>query len=179
MTGVVDLNKARLERTVRRGYRNWVSQFGEGFGLKTCISHISLKSLVILAQGTDKSTFYLFDLIMGLQNMGSGFEFNELDPEEKMAVMERHLFLLDRIRFEYMKRLGWLERYPGEELTMIELILNFDQLAPRLQAEIPALCRDHPAYDKFCDMNFIDKDELIRKLIPEALKEIQDHSTTL
>jgi len=172
MTDVVDIKKARLDAAVRKGYRNWISQFKEDFGLKTCLPHISFKALVFLAQGRDKSTFYLYDLIMNLQHLGSGFEFNELNPKEKIAVIDRYLFLLDRIRFEYMKRLGWLESYPGEEFSLVELIIHFDQLGPGLQAKIPVLSRDHPSYDKFCALNAFEKEELIRKLIVEALKEI-------
>ena len=102
MTGVVDIRKARLSVAVRRGFRNWKSQLNEEFGLETRLSQLSQKTLTFLAQGRDKSTFYLYDLIMNLQNLGSGFEFNDLNPKEKMAVIDRYLFLMDRIRFEYI-----------------------------------------------------------------------------
>jgi hypothetical protein len=140
MRGVVDLEKARLDMAVKRGFRNWASQLGEDFGIKTHLSHISLKSLAFLA-------FYLF--------------------------------LLDRIRFEYMKRLGWLKGYPGEQFTLVELIIDFDQLAPDLGAKTPELSQGHRAYDRFSRMGAFEREELIRKLIPKAIKEIQDYSTTL
>ena len=96
-----------------------------------------------------------------------------------MTVMDRHLFLLDRIRFEYMKRLGWLDSYPGQEFTLIELVIKFDQIAPGMQAISPVLNKDHPDYEKFCDMGSLEKEELIRKLLSVALKEMENHSTTL
>ena len=179
MTEVVEIRKARLGMAVRKGYRNWNSQFKENFGLETHLSDLSTKTLVSLAHGKEKSTFYLLDLIMNLQNLGSGFEFSELDPKEKMAVLDRYLFLLDRIRFEFMKRLGWLDTYPGEEVAVVDFVLRFEQLAPRLQADTPTLSRDHAAYDDFCRMNTFGREELVRKLIPKALKHIEDHSTTL
>ena len=179
MEHVVDLEKARLEKMAQRGYRNWISQLGEDFQLGTRPSHISIEALGLLARGKETSVFYLYDLIMNLQNLGSGFEFNELNPKEKMAVIDRYLFLIDRIRFEYMKRLGWLEDYPGEEFALVELIIRFEQLAPGLQAKTPALSRNHPAYSRFCNMNDLEREEFIRKLIPKALNKIQDHSTTL
>ena len=126
-------------------------------------------------KGGGNSHFYLYDLIMNLQGFGSGFEFNELDTKEKMMVMDRHLFLLDRIRFEYMKRSGCLKKYPGESFPIAELIINFDQLAPGMQAKIPELSSDHPAYKDYCKMEPFAKEELIRKLLHETLKEIQDH----
>jgi hypothetical protein len=179
VTGVVDLNRARLEKVVRKGYRNWTKQFGEDFGLLTSLSDISIKTLAFLAMGRGNSPFYLYDLIMNLQKLGSGFEFHELGPKDKMSVIDRYLFLQDRIRFEYMKRLGWLESYPGEEFTLVDLVLSFDRLAPDLQAKTPVLTKDHPAYSKFCNMTPFEREELIRKLVAKAVGEIHDHSTTL
>ena len=124
--------------------------------------------------GKEKSPFYLYDLIMNLLNLGSGFEFNELHSKQKMTVVDRYLFLLDRIRFEYMKRLGWLERYPGEDFTLVDFVIHFEELAPGLQTKTPILSRNHPAYDKFSKMGAFEKEEFIRKLIPKALKEMPD-----
>jgi hypothetical protein len=179
MTGIVDIKEVRMNMAVRRGYRNWKSQFQENFGRETRLCDISTKTLAQLALGKDKSTFFLFDIIMNLQSLGSGFEFSELKPQEKMSVMDQYLFLLDRIRFEYMKRLGWLEAYPGEEFALVDLVLRFEELVPRFQTATPLLSRDHAAYPEFRDMSAFEREELIRKLIPKALKEIQDQSTTL
>ena len=179
MEDVVDLEKARLEKMARRGYRNWISQLGEEFKLETRPSHISIEALGLLARGKETSVFYLYDLIMNLQDLGSGFEFNELKPKDKMAVIDRYLFLLDRIRFEYMKRLGWLEGYPGEEFTLVELITRFEQLEKELHGKTPSLSQHHPSYSRFCMMNDLEREELIRKLIPKALNKIQGQSTTL
>ena len=179
MNDVVDLATVRLEQKTRKGYQNWVSRLSEDFGLTTRLDHISIKTLRFLAQGKGENSFYIYDLIMNLQGLGSGFEFNKLDAKDKMTVMDRYLFLLDRIRFEYMKRLGWLESYPGEEFALVELVVKFDRLAPGMQARPPLLCKDHPGYEAYCKMNPFEKEEFIRKLIPEAIKEIQSHSTTL
>ena len=174
MKEVVDLEKARLALTAKKAYRNWASKLGESFSSETQLSHLSLKSLVFLAQAKTKSPFYLYDLIMNLMNLGSGFEFNELPSKQKMAVVDRYLFLLDRIRFEYMKRLGWLERYPGEDLTLVDLVVRFEELAPGLQTKPPLLSPKHPEHERFSKMGAFEKEEFIRKLIPKALKEMQD-----
>jgi hypothetical protein len=174
MKDVVDLEKARLVLAAKKAYRNWASKLGESFSSETKLSHLSLSSLVFLAQGKEKSPFYLYDLIMNLLNLGSGFEFNELHSKQKMAVVDRYLFLLDRIRFEYMKRLGWLERYPGEDFTLVDFVIRFEELAPGLQTKTPLLSRNHPDYEKFSKMGAFEKEEFIRKLIPKALKEMLD-----
>ena len=174
MKNIIDIEKARLEMMVKRGYRNWASQFGENFDAATCLRHISFKTLTFLAQGGEKNSFYLYDLIMNLLSLGSGFEFNELHSKQKMVVVDRYLFLLDRIRFEYMKRLGWLESYPGQEIPLVDLVVQFEALAPGLQTKTPLLSREHTSYDKFSKMGAFEREELIRRLIPEALREIQD-----
>ena len=179
MPQVIDLKEGKLQLSVKRGFRNWTSRFKEDFGPDTRLCHLSFKTLSYLAQGKDKGAFYLYDLIMSLKNLGSGFEFHELAPKNKMAVMDLHLFLLDRIRFECMKRLGWLEAYPGEAFTLVELIIQFDRLAPGLQAEIPLLSEDHPDYPTFFAVNTFDKEVFIRKLIPKLMKEIEGYSDTL
>ncbi len=179
MSRVIDLEKGRLLVAVKRGYRNWETRFKESFGPETKLSHISPETLAYLAQGKDKGTFYIYDLIMNLQNLGSGFEFNELSPKKKMALIDQYLFVLDRIRFECMKRLGWLKSYPGEQYPLVELIVNFDKLAPSLEAEIPLLAQGHNSHEEYEAMTTNDKEAFIRKLIPKALEEIQNYSTTL
>jgi len=176
---VVDLQEGRLLMAVKRGYRNWESRFEEEFGLKTRLSEISLETLSYLACGKETGAFYIYDLIMGVQGWGSGFEFNELSPKKKMSVIDQHLFLLDRTRFECMKRLGWIEDYPGEEFSLVELITQFEKLAPGVQAKIPTLSQDHPGYEEYSRLNAFDQEVFIRKLIPEALAEVQDSSITL
>ncbi len=179
MSRVFDLEECRLLRAVKRGYRNWESRFGQELGLKTSFSHLSLETLSYLAQGKEKGAFYLYDLILSLMGWGSGFEFNELSSKKKMAVIDRYLFLLDRIRFECMKRLGWIDEYPGEEFAIVELITQFEKLAPGLHAKIPHLSRDHVSHEEYSGMDALDRDVFIRKLIPKAVAEIQDYSTTL
>lgn len=179
MSEVIELQKARLGMAVRRGFRNWRSQLKEDFDIDTRCSSLSKKNLLFLVQGKEESNFFLFDLIMHLDDLGSGFEFNALNPKKKMAVMDRYLFLLDRLRFEYMKRLGWLSEYPGERHTLVELILHFDRLEKELQGTPPLLSPDHPGFDKFIRMNPLQREEFIRALIPKALKALEDHSTTL
>jgi hypothetical protein len=116
---------------------------------------------------------------MNLKNMGSGFEFYDLSPEEKIEVIDEYLFFLDMIRFECMKRLGWLESYPGEEISLAELIIRFDKLAPLLQAKVPVLDKSHPAFERFKDLDTMDKESFVRKMIPKAIGEFQSYSTTL
>lgn len=179
MTKIIDLEEGRIRVALSKGFRNWKSKFNESFGRDTKLGDLSFETLSFLAQGKDKATFYLYDLIMNLHEWGSGFEFNDLSPKQKMAVIDRFLFVLDRIRFECMKRLGWLESYPGEEYTLVSMVIGFESIAPSLEAEVPVLSREHPCYKDYAAMQTYDREGLIRRLIPKALKEIRNQSSTL
>ncbi|MGD9159262.1 MAG: hypothetical protein PVG39_12695 [Desulfobacteraceae bacterium] len=172
MSEIVDIEKARLELRTRRGFKNWAGRFECGFGMSTRMEDIPGKALTFLAEGNQKCSFYYYDLIMNLKSMGSGFNFNELEPAHKMVVIDIHLFLLDRARYEYMKRLGWLSYYPGEEFPIVDLVMNFDDLAPDIQARPVILSRSHPFYMEYMSKNLFEREEIIRKLIPEALNRI-------
>jgi len=173
MTQVINLEKGRTELLSKKAFRNWKSRFKENFTPKTCLGHISLETLSFLAQGKDKSTFYLYDLIMVLNHLGSGFEFNELSPGNKMRVIDQYLFLLDRIRYECMKRLGWLTHYPGEEISLLEMITRFETLAPNLQGQIPTMDPEFAGSKEFFSVSIYEKEGIVRKLIPRLLKELQ------
>ncbi|RJR21450.1 MAG: hypothetical protein C4582_07855 [Desulfobacteraceae bacterium] len=172
MSRVIGMEQGRLLLLVKKGFRNWISRFQEEFDARTTLSDISLKTMSFLAQAQDRETFYLYDLIMALKEWGSGFEFNELEPRKKMAVIDQYLFLLDQIRFECMKRLGWLESYPGQDIPLVEMILQFEILAPRVQAQIPLLSPAHPRYKEYQAMNTFDRESFVRKLIPGLLTEM-------
>lgn len=170
MSRVVDFDKVRTEAGAQRGYRNWKSRFQESFEADTRAADLSDSTLAFLAQGSEESAFYLYDLIMNVLHLGSGFEIRELRAADRMAVMDRYLFVLDRLRFEIMKRLGWLEGYPGEEVSLVDMIVQYEDIAPGLQARVPTLCRTHPGYATFESVSAIEKESFIRKLIPEALE---------
>jgi hypothetical protein len=173
MTQVINLEKGKARILAKRAFRNWKSRFKEDFSPETCLGHISLETLSFLAQGKDKSTFYLYDLIMGLNHLGSGFEFNDLSPKNKMRVIDQYLFLLDRIRYEGMKRLGWVKNYPGEEISLLEMITRFETLAPNLQGQIPMMNPDYAGSKEFFSVTTYEKEGVVRKLIPKLMKELQ------
>lgn len=170
MTQVVDLDRARHEAAVRRGYRNWRSRFQEDFHGATRTGDLSDATLLSLSQGSEEAAFYLYDLIMSVLHLGSGFEIRALSPEDRLRVMDRYLFLLDRLRFEIMRRLGWVDAFPGEDETLVDLVTQYDTLAPALQAGVPELSRDHPDYEAYQSVSALEKESFIRRMIPAALE---------
>ena len=179
MPKVVSFEKSRRLLAAKRGFRNWNSRFHEHFDLETRLGDVSFKVLSFLAQGKDRGTFYLYDLIMSLKGLGSGFEFNEVNPATKMLIIDHYLFLLDRIRFECMKRLHWIESYPGQNLALVDLVVEFENLGLSLQARIPQLSREHPAFVEFSALIPYDRESFIRKMIPALMKEIKSYADSL
>lgn len=179
MGKVVDIEKRKSANRIKKAFRNWVSGFKEDFSEDTRICDLSYSTLSYLARAKDDAPFYMYDLIMNLLDMGSGFEFYELSRDKKLFVMDCYLYLLDRIRFELMKRLGWIEEYPGEDMTIVQLITIFKGMETTVYSTLPVLSREHPDYQRFLRMNEFEKEEFIRRLIPRALKKIDSYSTTL
>lgn len=169
MDRVVELDKARREAAVRRGFRNWRSRFEEDFTDSTRAKDLSDPTLGLLSRGNEEGAFYLYDLIMGLLHLGSGFEIRTLAPEDRLRVMDRYLFLLDRLRFEVMRRLGWVDALPGADHSLVELITHYETLAPAMQARVPELSPDHPDHEAFRAVGTLEQESFIRKLIPAAL----------
>ena len=179
MSDVIDLKRRRVTRGARRAFRNWKNRFKEDFDLDARLSGISMRTLCFLARGREDSTFYLYDLIMNVLGTGSGFEFNLLESEDKMRITDRYLFLLDQVRYECMRRLGWIKACPGEVFTIVELIEDFDSLAPSVHAGIPKLAPSHPRYEEFTKLTAFEKESFIRGLIPAVLRELEGYSSTL
>ena len=111
---VVEMGEARLERAVSRGYRNWKTQFGEDFGRATKLSDLSPETLAFLTRGGDRSTFYLFDLIMSIQNLPIS-ELLEHDhwPADaneqaigKVVEQLLNLFHINRKKMQYLEENG-------------------------------------------------------------------------
>jgi len=171
MNPVVDIEEARRRVAVRRGYRNWRTRFGETFDEATRAGDLTDPTLMFLAGGNDEAAFYIYDLVMNLLELGSGFEIRELQPQDRMRVMDRYLFLIDRFRFEIMRRLGWLDPLEGEEFSLVELIQGYEKIVPALQAVVPSLGSGHPEYAQFQGISALEKESFIRKLIPKAMDE--------
>ncbi len=173
---LIDLEEKRLGIAVKKAYRNWRYKFKENYNADTRPSDISDAALSFLVQGKGKDVFYLYDLIMNLLGFGSGFKFNELSPRKKMETIDRYLVLLDTVRFECMKRLGWLERYPGDYLTFVELVLDFDSIVSDIRSEKFQLRPDHEDYNRYNNLPLFEKEIFVRNMIPAAIEKFQRYA---
>ncbi len=172
---VVTLENAKLKKIIKKAFRNWTNAFKENFDETTTPASISLETLNILAACKDDVGFYLYDLIMNLREMGSGLDFYNLDGQDRLIVLDIYLFLLDRFRFEAMRRLGWLTNYPGRDTTIVEMVLCYEDIHRTMERSVPELSSDHSLYDEYISASDYEREGIVRRLIPELIRHIVGH----
>ena len=106
---------------------------------------------------------------MGCLGLGTPLKFDFLTTAQRMKVMDIHLFLLDQARFEMMRRLNWLHRYPGERYSLLSMVLDFDHIRAECRGKVPELAVTHPDYEHFRRLITREKECFIRRLLPAAL----------
>jgi hypothetical protein len=169
MAKIVNLKSYRDKALEKRSFDPWQKRFGETYKSLTRLSDLSEKTLYYLALPGDNSSNAFYELIMGALDLGSGSEFHYLQNEDQLRVVDIHLFLADQVRFELMRRLGWLENFPAENNTLLEMIQKTDELKAKSRETAPTLVQSHPEYHNYQKLTRGDKEVLIRRLLQDAL----------
>ena len=139
MKKIVDLQTYRLKAVEQRGFGPWRKRFAESFDSKTRLADLSDQTLYFLAQPGEPSAFAYYEVIMGILNLGPAAKFHYLASADQMRVVDLHLFLSDQVRFEMMRRLGWIEDFEGLKYSILELIQKFDEIKERCRLNPPVL----------------------------------------
>ncbi|MBF0527404.1 MAG: hypothetical protein HQK56_20165 [Deltaproteobacteria bacterium] len=84
--------------------------------------------------------------------------------------MDVHLFILDQIRFECMRRLDWITGFAGEQYPLVTLVLECDSIKPGFQPFFPDLKSTHPKYEDFMRLGKMDGESVLRREIPRAIE---------
>ncbi len=174
MARIVDLELYRRQQRAQQGLKAWRNRFGWNFGSDTRLMDIPDRIVGIQASPGLSSTVAFYELIMGLLGYRPELSFEELDGRDQSKVLDIHLFLADNFRFEVMFRLGWLERFSGRRLTLLEMVLDFQRVRQLSFGDPPALASSHPGYGHYRRMVLLDRQVMIRKLIPKALEAFED-----
>jgi hypothetical protein len=170
MANIIDLNDYKRQTLEERVFRVWRERFAERFGVKTCIGDLGHETLYVLATPGDASTRLYYELVMAVLGLGPARRFNFLENELKMAVVDRHLFLADHVRFEMMLRLGWLEAYPCQEKPLIEMVQRFDEIRREVSEGAPCLDQSHPNAAGFNQLLTREKQVFVRRMLNDALQ---------
>jgi hypothetical protein len=168
MSKVVNLQAYKSKITEERAFGLWHKRFKDSFNLDTKLSDLADATIYSLACPGEESTEAFYEIIMGAYDYGPPLNFPYLDNDQKMLVVDIHLFLADQIRFEMMKRLGWLKKLPYDTNHLVEIVLNYNRL--KKKAESPSLDPSFPNYDAYQDYNSKDREAVIRSLLPVALE---------
>lgn len=169
MTKVVDLNAFREKAIEQKCFGPWQKRFGEAFGAHTRIADLPDKVILGLAQPGDASSAAFYELIMGVLDLGPAAKFFYLSNDEQMRVVDIHLLLADQVRFEMMRRIGWLGEAPGAAVEVIDLVRQFEAFKQALRRP-PFLNSSHPEYAAYAQLADGDKDVFIRRMLREAVE---------
>jgi hypothetical protein len=166
---VVNLKQYRRRKTELRSYGAWEKRFGEVFAEGTHLGDLSDRVVSYLATPGEAGNTAFYELIMGTLGYGAAAGFYYLDNEAQMRVVDIHLFLADQVRFEMMRRIGWISALAAGEFPLIELIGNFDRIRQPVRTQPPELAPTHPAYEKCRRLSVREREVFIRQLLPSAL----------
>ncbi len=171
MSQLLDLTAYRSKVVEQRAFVSWQKRFGESYGAETRLADLSDRTLYFLAKPGEKTALAYYELIMGILGMGEGPKFYYLDDKDQLMVMDVHLFLIDQVRFELMRRLGWLTSFPGENYTLLEMVQAFKTIKAEVRQKPVALSRFHPEYNAYNKLISKDKEVFIRRKIVKAIEE--------
>jgi len=169
MGKVIDLDTFRRETTGKAGFVCWQKRFGHRFTVDSTLADLPDSALLRLASPGEDSAGAFFELIIGVLNLGPPDGFSQLAGRDKMRVVDIQLLLADQVRFEMMRRIGWLERFAGQDTPLGASIQSFDELQARCREQAPVIGAAHPEADRYADLPDRDKHACIRRFLPHAL----------
>jgi hypothetical protein len=178
---IIDLERFRSKVAADQGFRSWLARFQEQFGPDTRLQDLSPSTLLYLATPGEENLFVFFDLVMGAQGLGGSLRFrlDDLDNDVKMKIMDTAFGMVDRVRFEVMRRLGWIAAAPAAA-PIIDLVRQAWRQGDGVGQETPVLAPEHPDYLAYARLNAMDRAVFLRRLIPRAVgtfREQVEHPT--
>ena len=171
MTQLLDLTAYRSKAVEQRAFSAWQKRFGESYGVETRLADLTDKTLYFLAKPGEETALAHYELIMGILDMGKGPKFYYLDGKDQLLVTDVQLFLIDQVRFELMRRLGWLASFAGQDYTLFEMVQAFETIRAEVRQTPVELSRSHPEYDAYNMLINGDKQVFMRRKIVAALQE--------
>jgi hypothetical protein len=173
---IIDLERFRAKIAADQGFRSWLARFQEQFGPDTRLQDLSPSTLLYLATPGEENLYVLFDLVMGAQGLGGSLRFrlDDLDNDTKMKIMDAAFVLVDRVRFEVMRRLKWVTLVSGGDGPIIALAEQAWRLGNEFDQDAPALAPDHPEFPAYVRLSPMDRVVFLRRLIPRAVAAFRD-----
>ncbi len=178
MSQLFDLTAYRSKVVEQRAFVSWQKRFGESYGAATRLADLSDRTIYFLAKPGEETALAYYELTMGILGMGEAPKFYYLDDKDQLMVMDIHLFLIDQVRFELMRRLGWLTTFPGENYTLLEMVQSFETIKAEVRQKPVELSGSQPEYDAYNKLTNADKQVFIRRKIIKALEDFRARLAT-
>ena len=169
MNKIVDIELYRTRSLEQRCFGAWEKRFKEKFTLSDRVGDISDKTLYQLACPGDDSNQAFYEIIMGSLDLGSAVTFGSLEDDHKLRIIEIHLFLVDIIRFELMRRLSWLTCFLICNERIVLLVQHAEKIKERYCNQPLKLAATHPEYESYRNLIPREKEAFIRGLLTSAL----------
>ncbi len=173
MAKVVSLADYRQQSALLAGSQLWRKNFKEGFGSQSRLNDLRPHVLCWLGEPNEDSSSFFHSFIICLLGYHQT-PFDDLKTVLQMQVVDIHLFLADQVRFEMMRRMGWLSRFCATQYPMFDMVRNFDHIRQLCQQDPPLLSQTHSGYQEY--QHLVDRDQqvFIRRMLPSALQEFKE-----
>ncbi len=169
MATVIQLDQFKRHQIGKRCFKHLNARFRESYDGSTKTADLSDQVLLFLANPDEISTSLTYQLIQYVLLPKDRKPIHPPDKKTEIDLMDIHLYLVDKIRFEIMLRLGWIESYPGSDVTIIDLIINYEKTRYDRFKFPPQLSRNHEAFNEFVSLTDREKETFIRKFFLNAL----------
>jgi len=172
---VVDLERFRRKLAADKGFPTWLKRFQDQFGPDTRLGDLAPETLLYLATPGEENLYVYFDLVMGAMGLGGAvrFRLDHLETPAKLRIMDAAFALMDRVRFELMRRLGWVEGVPDADTPLIALVQEAWQQGAAFARRVPPLVPSHPDYEVYRKLTPLDQGTAVRRLIPRAVAQFR------
>lgn len=169
MAKIIQLDQYRNEQIAKKCFRFWNRHIEEPCSYSTRWADLKDETLLQLAAPGEESTLIFYMLIQDIVQTTLPQSEEQADLISEMEKMDLHLYLADKVRLEMMLRLSWLQSYPQQELSIIELVKQYHHHRLENYNNPPELSADHPGHQQYQQLINREKELFIRKLFPEAL----------
>ncbi|MBI4763922.1 MAG: hypothetical protein HY787_04880 [Deltaproteobacteria bacterium] len=173
MSKIISLESLKNHKAAKRGFREWQRRFKALPILDehSLWSDLPDELILFLAEDDEGGREMIHDLLMGSLGLGNGYEFESLPSEKLIPLLDAYFILIDQVRFECLRRLGWITKIPLADKSIIELIREYQKGVLTPLTETSELTPNHPGYPEYVLLNEIEKRTFIRRTIPEAVRQ--------
>jgi hypothetical protein len=173
MAQIVNLSEYRRQSAVQSGFRMLNRRFNKNFDRRTRLNDFGPAILCLLSEPTESSTVFYYALILGFLGHGDTADFDAMDRRTQMQVVDIHLFLADQVRFEMMRRMGWLARFGATQYPLFDMVRQFEAIRILCWQDPPVLAPMHPSHKAYEGLIDRDRQVFIRRMMPSVVDQFK------